>query len=117
MANLVILQGPVAGQRYPPTDCTILGRQAECAICLDGRAVSRQHAQILLRGENYFIEDLGSSNGTFLNSKRLPSRVPVPFNEGDVLTVGPHTLALRDTLSATVTSDANLVVREKFVPP
>jgi serine phosphatase RsbU (regulator of sigma subunit) len=113
MASLVTLQGPEAGRRHElGKDCTVLGRQAECAICLDGRAVSRQHAQILLHENNYFIEDLGSSNGTFLNQKRLPSRVPVPFNEGDLLTIGPHIFALRDTLAGTSAGEANFVVRE-----
>jgi serine phosphatase RsbU (regulator of sigma subunit)/pSer/pThr/pTyr-binding forkhead associated (FHA) protein len=114
MANLVTLQGPEAGRRYAlDKDCTVLGRQAECAICLFGRAVSRQHAQILLREQTYFLEDLGSSNGTFLNNKRIPSRVAVPFNEGDVLTVGPHVFALRDTPGVTFATEANLVVREQ----
>src|SRR5205814_783365 len=72
MTSLVAIQGPEAGKRHViDQDCTVLGREIECAICLDGRAVSRQHVQILLREQRYFVEDLGSSNGTFLNHKRL----------------------------------------------
>lgn len=114
MGILITLYGPEVGQKFPlDKPCTILGRQYDCAICLQGRAVSRQHAQILLRDDQYFVEDLGSSNGTFVNNQRLQPRVPAPFNEGDSLAVGPYTFSLRQTPQATLPPEPNLVIRER----
>jgi sigma-B regulation protein RsbU (phosphoserine phosphatase) len=115
MAILLTLQGPEVGQKFTLDNaCTILGRQFDCQISLQGRAVSRQHAQILLRDNQFFVEDLGSSNGTFLNNQRLPPRVATPFNEGDSLAVGPYTFSLRQTPQATSVTEPNLVIREKI---
>ena len=52
----------------------VLGRHPECDIVLDAAAVSRQHAQILVEGENYFVEDLHSRNGTFVNGRLVEGR-------------------------------------------
>jgi two-component system cell cycle response regulator len=68
MAVLQIVQGPDAGRKHTlDGPITILGRQADCAVCLAAKAVSRQHAQIVQAGDGYQIEDLDSSNGTFVN--------------------------------------------------
>jgi serine phosphatase RsbU (regulator of sigma subunit) len=52
----------------------VLGRHPECDIVLDAAAVSRQHAQILNDGDNYFVEDLHSRNGTFVNGRLVEGR-------------------------------------------
>jgi phosphoserine phosphatase RsbU/P len=52
----------------------VLGRHPECDIVLDAAAVSRQHAQILVDGSDYFIEDLHSRNGTFVNGQVVQGR-------------------------------------------
>lgn len=114
MGILITLQGPEIGQKFPlEQTCTILGRQFDCHICLQGRAVSRQHAQIVQRDNQFFVEDLGSSNGTFLNGQRLQPRTPIPFGDGDNLAIGSYTFALRQPLSTTLASEPNLVIREK----
>jgi len=114
MAMLVTVQGPEPGQRHSlETERVILGRQVDCGVCLVGRAVSRQHAQIVRHGQNHLVEDLGSSNGTFLNGKRLPTKVPVPFQEGDLLRIGPYVFSLRETTLPTEPTEPNLVIREK----
>jgi serine phosphatase RsbU (regulator of sigma subunit)/pSer/pThr/pTyr-binding forkhead associated (FHA) protein len=94
MATLITLQGPDAGRKFTLSESTaILGRQMDCTICLDAKAVSRQHAQIVLDGGSYFVEDLGSSNGTFVNGSRITGRVPL--GENDTLQIGPYLFSLR----------------------
>ncbi len=114
MAVLVITEGLEPGRRYVlERDCTILGRQIDCNVCLQGRSVSRKHAQVLVRGPNCYVEDLGSSNGTFLNGKRLPSRQTVPCHEGDQLTIGPYTFLLTETATAISHNEPKLIIREE----
>lgn len=51
--------------------------------------VSRRHARVTLRNGEYFVEDLGSTNGTFVNrGKRLPPGQPQPLRENDEIIVG-----------------------------
>ncbi|MGH7225952.1 MAG: FHA domain-containing protein, partial [Gemmataceae bacterium] len=67
MYSLVTIKGPNPGQRFTLTgDSVLIGRQEDASIYLDSLAVSRQHARILCHGGEYFIEDVGSSNGTFV---------------------------------------------------
>ena len=54
---------------------TVLGRQAECDILLTEGHTSRRHARLLLADGEYWLEDLGSSNGTFINGSRITGRV------------------------------------------
>jgi sigma-B regulation protein RsbU (phosphoserine phosphatase) len=113
MALLVTLEGPEVGRSFPLEDAVvILGRQFDSAICLGAKAVSRQHAQIQRQGSNYFIEDLNSSNGTYLNNKRLTPRTRVLFSERDTLQVGPYVFALRPAPTL-ATTEPNLVIREQ----
>jgi sigma-B regulation protein RsbU (phosphoserine phosphatase) len=111
MALLITLQGPEVGRRYPlDGDKMILGRLFESNICLSGQAVSRQHAQVLRRDGAFLIEDLGSSNGTYLNGNRLPANEPAPFGDRDTLQIGPYVFALRFSAPS---ADPPMVVREK----
>jgi pSer/pThr/pTyr-binding forkhead associated (FHA) protein len=50
--------------------------------------VSRRHARIIRRGNEFYLEDLGSLNGTFLNRDRLTAHLPVPFQDGDEIRLG-----------------------------
>lgn len=50
--------------------------------------VSRRHARIIRRGNEFYLEDLGSLNGTFLNRDRLTAHIPVPFRDGDEIRLG-----------------------------
>ncbi len=94
MVSLVTIKGPNAGQCFALNgDSLLIGRQEDVAIYLDSLAVSRQHARVERHGGEYFIEDVGSSNGTFLNGKRLVA--PTLLTEKDVLQIGPYVLRLR----------------------
>ena len=75
MAMLRALNGLHPGQLLPlEGDSAVLGRHPECDIVLDSGAVSRQHARVLNLGEEYYLEDLDSRNGTFLNGQAVSER-------------------------------------------
>ena len=72
MAVLRVVRGPNPGQTVSLVgDSIILGRHPECNIVLEAGAVSRQHARIFNIGEDYYVEDMKSRNGTFLNEERV----------------------------------------------
>jgi serine phosphatase RsbU (regulator of sigma subunit) len=96
MAALVTIQGPNAGQRFAldGSDSLEIGRQGDSAVYLESLAVSRQHARIRRRDGGFVVEDAGSSNGTYVNGRRIQG--PVPLTERDTLQIGPYVLALRN---------------------
>jgi serine phosphatase RsbU (regulator of sigma subunit)/pSer/pThr/pTyr-binding forkhead associated (FHA) protein len=113
MAVLLITQGPDAGHKFPlEGEVTILGRQADCHICLPSKAVSRQHAQVVKTPDGFQLEDLHSSNGTFLNGLLLAAHNRVPVSEKDTIEIGPYKFGLR-ALPTPATTEDNLVIREQ----
>jgi serine phosphatase RsbU (regulator of sigma subunit) len=70
-----------------------MGRSSECALPLESLAVSRRHAQVTGQGQKFYVEDLHSSNGTFVNGKRIQDAVRL--REGDKLVVGPYHFTFR----------------------
>jgi serine phosphatase RsbU (regulator of sigma subunit) len=93
MPALVTIRGPNAGHRFPldASEC-IIGRQPDAEVYLESLAVSRHHARVMMQGENFVVEDLQSSNGTYLNGHRIGGRVPL--SERDVLQIGPYEFQL-----------------------
>lgn len=78
-----------AGQQYTlqPGDNTV-GRGSDCDLCLASEQVSRHHAVIRWDGYQATILDLGSTNGTHLNGRRLDPHQPTPLSVGDRLELG-----------------------------
>lgn len=70
-----------------------LGRDADCWLVIDGSTVSRGHARIAVRGGAATVEDLGSTNGTFVNGKRIVD--PTRLVPGDELTLGSEIMQVR----------------------
>jgi phosphoserine phosphatase RsbU/P len=82
MASLLVLKGSNPGQRIELTeDTVVLGRNPDCQVPIGGTAVSRNHAQILRIQGKYYIEDLKSRNGTFVNNEQVTNRLAL--NEND----------------------------------
>jgi serine phosphatase RsbU (regulator of sigma subunit)/pSer/pThr/pTyr-binding forkhead associated (FHA) protein len=75
MAALQTIEGLESGQVFPlEKDSIILGRHPECDIVLDSGAVSRQHARVFQDGGRFYVQDLHSRNGTYLNGKPVVQR-------------------------------------------
>ena len=75
MAMLQLFKGSGPGEELPlKGDRVILGRHPDCDVVLDAAAVSRQHAQILEENGQYYVEDLHSRNGTFVNGRLIQGR-------------------------------------------
>jgi phosphoserine phosphatase RsbU/P len=93
MAVLVAAKGPNAGQRFTLDDGgALIGRQPDVGVYLDSLSVSRRHARIVCQSGACFIEDLGSSNGTYVNGVRIAGRAPL--TDHDELRIGPYTFHL-----------------------
>jgi hypothetical protein len=76
--KLQVVSGPNAGQSVPLGEGTILlGRGTDAAIRLDDDYVSTRHARFATNGEQWFVEDLGSTNGTYLGSQRITTPIPI----------------------------------------
>ncbi len=71
MAKLVVICDEIGRRQFTLEGDALIGRSPQCAVAIRGPLVSRQHAKITLANGNYFIEDLGSSNGTTLNGNRV----------------------------------------------
>jgi pSer/pThr/pTyr-binding forkhead associated (FHA) protein len=92
--KLQVVSGPNAGQSVPLGDAPILlGRGTDAAIRLDDDYVSTRHARFATNGEQWFVEDLGSTNGTYLGSQRITS--PVPIGLGIAVRLGKTIVELR----------------------
>jgi len=84
--------------QLPPTAEVLLGREdpahgifPDLDLTPDGgleKGVSRRHCKIFQRGGEFYVEDVGSANGTFLNEQRLTPYLPYPLKEGDRIQVG-----------------------------
>lgn len=89
--QLVVLRsgqsGVAAGKVFPLSPSTIIGRSMEqCEIALNDSFLSQQHARLELRGDQWVLEDLGSTNGTFVND--IEVRDATLVEEGDIVRLG-----------------------------
>ena len=66
-----------------------IGRSSKNDIQIDNLAVSNEHAKIISHSGRYTVEDLKSTNGTFLNEKQITK---ANLNPDDIVTIGKHTL-------------------------
>ena len=75
-------------------DVTTIGRSFDSDVKIDNAGVSSNHAKIVMSGDDIFIEDFGSRNGTFVNGQRV-SRYPLSI--GDEVVISKHILKLVDS--------------------
>lgn len=95
MAKLYILAGPDKGREFQLKDGSVyVGRSPDNHIQLTDMAVSRRHLKIFTRGGAYFIKDLESENGTFVEGKEVPAGVETMIEEGVPIVVGMSVLCV-----------------------
>lgn len=93
--RLVITSGPKAGLELPlGTDSLTIGRSSESALVIRDDYTSSHHARLLLRGDVWAIQDLDSTNGTFVAGQRVTG-TPVGLALGTPVKVGATTFELR----------------------
>ncbi|MEI6413557.1 MAG: FHA domain-containing protein [Pseudomonadota bacterium] len=95
-----------------PNQPVTIGRDVECQIRINDPAVSRHHARLVCLYEEWFVEDLRSTNGTFVNQARVMKQI---LNPRDVLRIGDQELQFVNETQAEVEDDANKTVRIKPV--
>jgi Protein of unknown function (DUF3662)/FHA domain len=90
-----LLLGTPSGTHVVPLDSTLLtiGRGLNNDIILEDARVSRHHAQLRYRSRRFWVADLGSTNGTFVNSERISERA---LRSGDVLSLGGLELTYKE---------------------
>lgn len=98
MAKLVLTMGDkVIGEHPLNKECITIGRKPDNDIQIDNLAVSGHHAQIITILNDSFLEDLNSTNGTYVNSKPIKKHA---LSDGDVIAIGKHQLKYVNELSA-----------------
>jgi pSer/pThr/pTyr-binding forkhead associated (FHA) protein len=96
MADLIleIVEGPEAGRQVPVETVVDIGREPSLPLHLDqDTQASRRHARVTAQGGQAVVEDLGSTNGTYVNEQPIHS--PRALNPGDRIRVGLTVLELR----------------------
>jgi phosphoserine phosphatase RsbU/P len=118
MASLVVMGPPATGVRFPLTSKqeVVIGRSGFCDIVLNKRSVSREHARVFERDGHFFITDLDSINGTFVNGH--PIHNPTQLQDGDRINLFDVPLAfyLYDDFAAPSTTTLSTFDHEAPAP-
>ncbi len=93
--TVTVEKGPkeLRGVNITVTGPVVIGRNPNADITIRGDYVSSQHARFVLMGQNLFIEDLGSTNGTLVNDVFI--QAPLALKSGDKVTIGGVTMRVR----------------------
>lgn len=91
--RLVRMNGPQLDRKIElPSPVCVLGRAPTASVRLDDESVSKEHARLSHTDNRFLIEDLGSSNGTFVNGRRVHGRAEI--RPGDLIRLGAVILKL-----------------------
>jgi len=97
-------------------DQLTIGRDSSNAVAINDAEVSRRHSRLTFQGGKYVLEDLGSTNGTFVNGQRLAG--PVVLKAGDIVSLGEQIVMMYDVIN--MDPGATMVAQPKasrVVPP
>jgi pSer/pThr/pTyr-binding forkhead associated (FHA) protein len=94
-ASIVVVHEPDGARprTFKLSTSMLVGRAPECEIRVDDTYASQQHARLFGRAGGWYVEDLGSTNGTFVNDQRLGA--PAMVQPGDKIRVGTTVLELK----------------------
>lgn len=94
--RLIVVESPAGepeeGRSFDLDAITTLGRDVNNAIVIDDPFASSEHAVLTFRGRSWYVEDLGSTNGTFVNGRAVGAVSPLGF--GDEVSIGQVRLRL-----------------------
>jgi pSer/pThr/pTyr-binding forkhead associated (FHA) protein len=91
--SVEVIEGPDTGKRQELAGPIVIGRDADANFVLEDDQASRRHALITPAGDHAVVEDLGSRNGTFIESSEL--QAPTRIDPGDDLLIGVTVIQLR----------------------
>lgn len=87
LARLVVRRGPNPNETFDLSEAQIsIGRSPANGIPIVDPEISRKHAQLVQQGDGYALEDLGSTNGSFVNGRRITGLTPL--HHGDIIELG-----------------------------
>ncbi len=94
VSRIVITSGPKAGLELPlGTEALTIGRSSESGLVIRDDYTSTQHARLMLWGDQWMLQDLDSTNGTWHDGQKVSA--PVPVQAGATIKVGATTFELR----------------------
>ncbi|NUM33842.1 MAG: FHA domain-containing protein [Candidatus Brocadiae bacterium] len=115
LPNRPVLEDLRSARKYPiPTYPLFIGREKRSSICIPLPSISRKHAKVFERDSKFYIQDMGSINGTFVNDKRILD--PVELKEGDKIKVGitqKYPKGTREYLFKMAISEEERLAKEK----
>jgi FHA domain len=92
-SSVVVYADGAKPRTVPLTASTVVGRAPECDLLVEDTYASQQHARIFGKSGSWYVEDLGSTNGTYVNDQKLAA--PAMVQPGDRIRVGTTVLELR----------------------
>jgi hypothetical protein len=112
--QFVMRSGPTPGVTFPlEGDQLTIGRDSSNGVAINDAEVSRKHSRLSFQGGKYVLEDLGSTNGTFVNGQRLSG--PAVLKAGDVVSLGEQIVLMYDAINQD--PGATIAASRKAVPP
>lgn len=92
-SQLVVTDGPLSGTQVPLGRASIIvGRSPDSALVLDDNYSSSRHARFFQSDGQWFVEDLQSTNGTYVHGQRIDH--PIPIRIGDAVQIGQTTITM-----------------------
>jgi hypothetical protein len=102
LGRLIVVESPggdpEAGRSFELDAITTLGRDVNNAIVVEDPFASAEHAVLTYRGRSWYIEDLGSTNGTYVNGRAVATVAPLGY--GDEVSIGQVRLRLERARAA-----------------
>jgi|GEM_PF-3106033 len=116
-ARLKVVQDNANLKQVKLLPVTVIGRGAECHLKIASTQVSRKHCRITVGESDVVIEDLTSSNGTYVDQQRIPSGQPITLAPGATLQIGPATFIIDYSPPVNLETMPTTVIKASDLPP